>query len=184
MSALSVSAAAGGFGKRWRPTKGGDGGAAPSIEAGEQANGTIHARANARVHMTCGDAGLTPWVETVDPNDRAHSIRDGAGRHVPARKLAMIASRARKYPPCHMTTGGVSYDSAAEMLDELEAELQRECGRPRHRSGIIRFDELRGLVGSDGIRLRDILEPNRCALRRREVEDEAEAEAWLAAHGG
>lgn len=68
-------------------------------------------------------------VATRDPADRAHSVHDQrviGGLLVPAGKLCgnSAMARPRRYPPCQMTSRGVSHDSACDELAERVKRLE------------------------------------------------------------
>ena len=106
-------------------------------------------------------------VPTSDPNDRAHLVRDGLGRLVPARDVPgaqRARVRPRLYPRGQMVTtetGAYSIDSACEWLGGKQAELAREgidlglgrTGGPSHQE-----QALRTLDAKLESRLRDRLE--------------------------
>lgn len=169
------------MGKEWRPRRGGDGGEVPQAESKRDGGRRTF---NSEVYMTCGPREMT--VETVDPGDRAHGVRDAHGLLVSARHpLAARRSRPRRYHPSSMTSRGVSYDTAFDDLHDAEQWLHRELGRPKAR-GPMTIRQFAAMAGSDEIRLRDITERHRKRLHEQDVESgdaavEAASVAWIAA---
>lgn len=87
--------------------------------------------ANAEVYPTCQDSGDT--FPTRDPCDRAHDVRGRDGFLV--RGDAVPNATPRRYPACHLTTAGVSHDTAAERLAFAEHRLRVLLGDAGNDSG-------------------------------------------------
>lgn len=164
--------------KRWRPTKGGDGGVAPNVGADplrhvESSHECFEA--NRRVVMTC--AALDDTYATRDPHDRAHNQRDIANKLVPAavRGRPIIDARPRRYPACYMVgdpADGQTYETALDADAERVRWLAENVG------------DIPGITSGPGtsterlcaawestladVRLRDILHPRtRLSAKRR-----------------
>lgn len=140
--------------------------------------GHEHRAANRRVTMTCARSDDPTLVETADESDRAHDVRDGAGRLVPARLLPRAMSRPRRYPRAYMTSRGVSVETALEALGAAERRCREELGGPCAPRPI-RCSDLPALARG-AARLRDIIEPHRRALAALERAEDAPADRWLA----
>src|SRR5690606_25551251 len=119
--------------------KGGDGGTYPTHGAVGGRSPHAEARANARVYLTCQDPSASRPVdlmETSDPADQAHAVRDHSGMFIPASNRRTVQhARPRKYPRASMTTRTIrradgrretrwiGWDSAWDELYEMQARL-------------------------------------------------------------
>ena len=102
-------------------------------------------------------ARLDDCVPTRDLADRAHKMKGADGKLIASTAGATIG-RPRRYPPCCMTTAGVSHDSMFDRTAELQRELVGIPGIGADScpsmSKAVRnaMDQMRGRLGADGLR--------------------------------
>lgn len=119
---------------------------------------------NRLVVVTCGDPSDT--VATVDPADRAHPQtnladggRDWGPRHVPAADVP--TAKPRRYPPSHMTSAGVVFDSMFDETHERLCRLRALVGDIEGLTSMRTAEESVAMQASrmrDELRLRDIVD--------------------------
>jgi hypothetical protein len=121
--------------RKWKPTKGGDGGDAQVTISFEEF--VAHKSANAKRVLVC--ATSNDMEATQDPFDRSHTLKDGAYWRPAARKHGnkivvedIPGARAREYPEPQMVTRWdatytneyrVAADSSFDWLEEAQKRL-------------------------------------------------------------
>lgn len=184
----------------WQATKAGDGGVIPKVKIVFGDDTSIPRNANSRRSMTCVPKG--EWgtlVETRDPFDRAHSVRDGANMLVPAGKtdrgvskpVQSLRAKPRLYPACYMTSSGISFETAEDLLHEKRVRALHGDTRPvaviqimpasvTHQSAVALYESMFGPQKGQKMRNANISRDNRS---RREKRDDSIANKWASAHG-
>lgn len=104
------------------------GSAAAGIAEREAAAGAAGERqpCNADVYLNHGPGDDTVPVRC--PHDRAHSIKDSMDNLVPAKRLLGRETKPRRYSACNVNGAGLSIDSQADALYEMQRRLGRELG--------------------------------------------------------
>lgn len=185
--------------KRWRPTKGGDGGVLPKVDVRLGTNTDLARNANSRRAMTCVERDDWNKLEaTTDPYDRAHSVRDGANMLIPAGMsvrgkevpVKALNAKPRLYPACYMVAGKVSFETAAEKLHEAQKRLASDGGRKsqfdlapahvHHNKAIAQYESMFGKDAAADVRNARLSKDSRT---RKEKRNDDLADKWAAAHG-
>lgn len=116
-----------------------------------------HERDNGKVRLTAAE-GSRGLVESPDPTDKAHLVRDDMGMLLNAEEVPN--ARPRQYPAACCTASGVPHDSAFDWLYDAQLRLRGVPGiEYANQASANELALVRLQADNPDIRLRDILRP-------------------------